>query len=207
MTPTNDPIAALAAEPAPLDRLREGLIAAGETDGLIDAVYTRVATPIGELFLAAGPHGVLRLGFEGETDTLDHLISDVGPRVFHVLSPERGAPGMRGVLAQATAELGEYFAGSRREFTVPIDLRLPGFRGEVVRTLPSVPYGARVSYKELAASMGNPGAVRAVGTACASNPIPIFIPCHRVVRSDGTWGNYRGGRAAKSWLLELELCA
>jgi len=111
------------------------------------------------------------------------------------------------ILDRASAELTEYFAGEREEFTVPVDLRLTGFRGEVVQFLPRIGYGRRASYKELACEVGNPGAVRAVGSACANNPIPIILPCHRVVRSDGSWGNYRGGPAAKTFLLELERSA
>ena len=105
----------------------------------------------------------------------------------------------------AARELAEYFAGRRREFTVPLDFRFAtGFQAEVLRELAQVPYGQTVTYGELARRAGNPKAVRAVGSACAKNPLPFVVPCHRVLRADGTLGGYRGGAEAKRFLLELE---
>lgn len=195
-------------EPAPMERLREALITEAQDEGIVDALYRYVDSPIGPLFLAATGHGVVRLGFSHETDAPDLVARDVGSRVIEAAAqpgahvPAPGTP--LAVLDNASTELAEYFAGVRQEFTVPIDLRMAGFRGEVVTALAGIGYGHRRSYKELAVSLGNPGATRAVGSACANNPIPIFLPCHRVVRSDGTWGNYRGGPDAKTYLLELE---
>ena len=105
-------------------------------------------------------------------------------------------------------ELDEYFAGRRHAFDVPVDLQLAhGFRRVVLEKLVDVPYARTVSYAELAARTGSPRAVRAVGTACALNPVPLVVPCHRVVRSDGTPGAYRGGAEAKRRLLTLEAAA
>lgn len=201
----------LAHHPAPLASLQAELIARGEQEDVVDAVYRRVDTPIGTLLVAATSRGIARLGFSHETDALEKLAADAGPRILPagpaIHDPaERRAPAQE-VLDRGTCELQEYFAGRRRAFTVPLDLHLAGFRGEVVRALATLEYGRRVSYKELAEQVGNPGAVRAVGSACAGNPIPIFLPCHRVVRSDGTWGNYRGGEQAKTYLLDLERAA
>ena len=104
-----------------------------------------------------------------------------------------------------TQQLREYFAGQRREFDLPLDLSgVTPFRAEVLRELSKVPYGETTTYAELARAVGNPKAVRAVGSACATNPLPILIPCHRVLRADGSLGGYRGGEAAKRFLLRLE---
>lgn len=205
-------LTALAHQPVPLASLQAELIARGEQENVVDAVYRHVDTPIGTIFVAATPRGIARLGFSHETDALQKLTTDVGPRTLPAGPAPTNPLGERPATAEemldrGTFELQEYFAGNRRAFTVPIDLHLAGFRGDVVRALATIDYGRRASYKELAEQIGNPGAVRAVGSACASNPIPIFLPCHRVVRSDGTWGNYRGGEEAKTYLLELERAA
>ncbi len=188
--------------------LQTELLERGEREGLIDAVHRVLDTPIGPVRVAASDRGIVQLGFSHETDFLRKVAQEVGPRILHAEASAGAYPPTtetaRGLLELAEVELREYFTGSRREFTVPIDLHLSGFRGQVVRALSNLEYGRRASYKEIAAYVGNPGAVRAVGSACARNPIPIFLPCHRVVRSDGTWGNYRGGPEAKTFLLELE---
>lgn len=104
-----------------------------------------------------------------------------------------------------TQQLREYFAGQRREFDVPLDLcGVTPFRAEVLRALMQVPFGETTTYAELARAVDNPKAVRAVGSACATNPLPILIPCHRVLRADGQLGGYRGGTEAKRFLLRLE---
>jgi len=101
--------------------------------------------------------------------------------------------------------LKEYFAGRRREFTVPLDYRFAtDFRGQVLRELARVPYGETTTYRELAGKVGNPKAVRAIGGACANNPLPLLVPCHRVLRADGGLGGYRGSSETKRFLLELE---
>ncbi len=126
---------------------------------------------------------------------LQHLADDVSPRVLAAPRP----------LDPVARELDEYFARRRRHFDVAVDLQLAhGFRRAVLDELRAVPYGTTVSYATLAASAGNPRAVRAAGGACSHNPIPLVVPCHRVVRSDGTVGNYLAGRAAKESLLALE---
>lgn len=105
-------------------------------------------------------------------------------------------------------ELDQYFSGARRTFDLPLDLSLShGFRQLVQRHLPEIAYGRTLSYGEVARLVGNPKAVRAVGTACATNPLPVVVPCHRVLRADGTLGGYAGGAAAKSVLLDLESAA
>lgn len=110
-----------------------------------------------------------------------------------------------GRLDDAARELDQYFSGTRRTFGLPLDLSLShGFRQLVQRHLPDIAYGRTRSYGEVARLVGNPKAVRAVGTACATNPLPVVVPCHRVLRSDGTLGGYAGGAAAKSVLLDLE---
>jgi methylated-DNA-[protein]-cysteine S-methyltransferase len=107
--------------------------------------------------------------------------------------------------AAAARQLDQYFAGRRRQFDLPVDLRLArGFRRSVVEALPLIAYGSTASYADVAALVGNPGAVRAVGSACAHNPVPIVVPCHRVVHTDGSPGQYRGGAAMKAALLALE---
>lgn len=141
------------------------------------------ASPIGPLRFVASERGLSRVCFEGEP-----LPIDAPP----------AAP-------LATQELAEYFAGTRREFTVPLDLQgVTAFREAVLRALMTVPYGETTTYAELARAVGNPRAVRAVGSACATNPLPLFIPCHRVLRSDGQLGGYRGGVEAKRFLLRME---
>lgn len=107
--------------------------------------------------------------------------------------------------AHATEQIAEYFAGKRRAFDVPLNLDgVTEFRAEVLRALMEVPYGETTTYGELARAVGRRQAVRAVGSTCATNPLPILIPCHRVLRSDGALGGYRGGAEAKRFLLALE---
>ncbi|GAB3593980.1 Methylated-DNA--protein-cysteine methyltransferase, constitutive [Corynebacterium faecale] len=154
--------------------------------------HTRIHTPIGELLLVADEKGLTYVAFADEN---------------HVRCTEGSVAGATPILNQAEAELSEYFTGQRREFTTPLSWTVDtvlGFRGQVQRMLLEIPYGSSMTYKELAAKMENPGAVRAVGSACATNPLPIFSPCHRVLRSDGALGGYRGGLETKQWLLELE---
>ena len=177
--------------------LRARLALAAQERGLLDIAYRTVDTPVGEMLLAATEVGVLRLAFavEGFDQVLDTLARKVSPRILR--APAR--------LDRLAFEVEEYLTGSRRSFDLPLDLTLTtGFRREVVRHLPEIPYGRTATYTDVAALAGSPRAVRAVGTACAKNPLPLVVPCHRVVRSDGTTGEYAGGPAAKRWLLELE---
>jgi methylated-DNA-[protein]-cysteine S-methyltransferase len=132
---------------------------------------------------------------EDHDRVLDTLAQRLSPRVLR--APKR--------LDVAARELEEYFGGRRREFDLPLDLSLSkGFRQLVQRHLPDIGYGQTSTYGRVAELVGNPKAVRAVGTACATNPLPVVVPCHRVLRSDGTLGGYAGGAAAKMTLLSLE---
>jgi methylated-DNA-[protein]-cysteine S-methyltransferase len=180
-----------------LARLHETLASRADVDHLLDVSYRTLDTPIGTLLLAATERGLVRVGFdvEGRDTVLEMLAAKVSPRILQ--APKRLDPVAR--------ELDEYFAGTRRSFDVPLDWQLAhGFRLEVLRHLSEIGYGRTESYTEVATAAGSPRAVRAVGTACALNPLPVVVPCHRVVRSDGTPGNYRGGAPAKEILLGLE---
>jgi methylated-DNA-[protein]-cysteine S-methyltransferase len=176
-------------------RLVARALASADEDGLVDVAWAVADTPIGPLTVAATPVGLVRVGFgDGET-VADELAAAVSPRVVR----------LPGRLDDVRRQLDEYFAGARRDFDVPIDRRLShGYRLKVLEALSRVPYGVIVTYKDLAVATENPGAVRAVGTAMATNPIPIVVPCHRVVRSGGSLGNYGGGPETKAWLLRHE---
>ncbi|WP_326836526.1 methylated-DNA--[protein]-cysteine S-methyltransferase [Amycolatopsis rhabdoformis] len=195
---TSDLFAALpVADEAAQARLRARLVAAAEREGLLDVGYRTIDSPLGPLLLAATGAGLVRVAFslEDHDAVLAELAADISPRVL--AAPARLDPAAR--------ELDEYFTGRRHTFDVAVDLRLAhGFRREVLRHLGEIPYGGTRSYSEVAAAAGSPRAVRAVGTACARNPVPLVVPCHRVVRADGSSGHYRGGEDAKRALLALE---
>ena len=188
---------ALTAEVAALhDRLVERASATMS----LDLCYRIVDSPVGHLLLAATDVGLTRLAFESEDHdaVLDSLATRIGSRI---LRDDKRFDGL-------TRELDGYFSGRSHGFDTPVDLRLAhGFRLEVLRHLRDIPYGHTESYAEVAASTGSPRAVRAVGSACATNPVPIVVPCHRVVRSDGGLGGYLGGLAAKRYLLDVEAAA
>lgn len=180
--------------PAPLGRTPADRDAAG---GPLDVGYDVVDSPIGALLVAATDVGIVRIAFEreGHDTVLADLAEAIGPRIDH--APRR--------TAEAARQLAEYFAGTRRRFELPVDLRsVSGFRRTVLDRLGDIAYGTTASYTQTAAAAGNPGAVRAVGSACSHNPVPVVVPCHRVVRSDGTIGQYLGGTDAKVALLALE---
>ncbi|AEE46039.1 methylated-DNA--[protein]-cysteine S-methyltransferase [Cellulomonas fimi] len=180
-----------------LRRLHGRLVERAAADGLLDVAYRTVDSPVGPLLLARTPAGVVRVAFavQGHDAALQELSDRVSPRVLEAPS----------ALDDVARELDEYFAGTRRTFDVPVDLRLlDGFRRSVVEHLRDVAYGRTASYAQMAAAAGSPRAVRAVGTACALNPVPLVLPCHRVVRSDGSPGQYAGGASAKRTLLALE---
>lgn len=178
-------------------RLHERLSEAARRDGLLDVAYRTVDSPVGQLLLAGTETGLVRVAYasEGHEQVLSSLAGKISPRVLH-------APGRLDVPAR---QLDEYFARRRRNFDLPLDRRLShGFRNEVLVYLTEIGYGHTASYTEVAAALGRPKAVRAVGSACARNPLPVVVPCHRVVRSDGSTGGYAGGVEAKNTLLELE---
>lgn len=180
--------------------LRARLVQQADDAGLVEVAYRTLDTPLGPLLLAATAQGLVRVAFEREDfdAVLAALASRVSPRVLE--APRR--------LDEAAAELEEYFTGARRRFDLPLDRALStGFREKVQRVLPRIDYGSTRSYKEIAELVGSPRAVRAVGTACATNPLPIVVPCHRVLRTDGALGGYIGGLDAKTALLTLERTA
>jgi methylated-DNA-[protein]-cysteine S-methyltransferase len=180
--------------------LHARLEAAAEREGILDVAYRILETPVGPLLLAATAQGLVRVAYasEGHDAVLQHLADRISARVL-------SAPGR---LDSVATEIDEYFAGRRRRFDLPLDWRLSaGFRRTVLGHLPEIGYGSTASYAAVALLAGSPKAVRAVGTACATNPLPIVVPCHRVVRSDGGLGNYLGGAAVKRSLLELESAA
>jgi methylated-DNA-[protein]-cysteine S-methyltransferase len=189
---------ALAAdEAAALTRLHQRLAQDADTADVLDVAYRTIDTPVGTLLLAATTAGLVRVAYdiEGHDAVLAGLADRISPRVLR--APAR--------LDGAARQIDEYFAKRRTVFEVPVDLRLAeGFRRNVIEHLRDIGYGRRESYATVAAAIGNPRAVRAVGTACAHNPLPVVIPCHRVVRSDGSTGQYVGGPLAKSTLLDLE---
>jgi methylated-DNA-[protein]-cysteine S-methyltransferase len=183
-----------------LAALKARLAADAQRDGVLDIAYRTVDSPVGPLLLAATDHGVVRVAYarEDHDAVLQTLADRISPRIL--LAPGRLDPVAR--------ELDEYFAGARREFDLPLDWRLSaGFRSTVLHHLPEIGYGQTASYATVARLAGNPKAVRAVGTACATNPLPVVVPCHRVVRSDGAMGGYLGGTEAKRLLLALEAAA
>ena len=188
------------ADPGTLDALKHRLGLAAEAEGLLDVAYTTVDSPVGTLLLAATPKGLLRVAYDIEDHdrVLDTLAERVSPRVLR--APKR--------LDTAARELDEYFSRRRQVFDLPLDLSLSkGFRQLVQRHLPEIGYGQTRTYGQVAQLVGSPKAFRAVGSACATNPLPVVVPCHRVLPADGTPGRYVGGPDAKVTLLSLEAAA
>jgi methylated-DNA-[protein]-cysteine S-methyltransferase len=190
--------------PAPsaseLDELRRRLARDAEREGLLDVGYRAIDSPLGSLLLASTPAGLVRVAFDSEDHdaVLESLAGAISPRV---LRSERQ-------MDAVARQLDEYFGGRRRQIDVPVDLRLvTGFRRDVIESLRGIDYGTTRSYAQVAAAAGNARAVRAAGSACAHNPVPVVVPCHRVVRSDGSIGQYLGGVERKSALLALEASA
>jgi methylated-DNA-[protein]-cysteine S-methyltransferase len=185
--------AAYASEAGDLERLA----ARAARAGLLDVAWRSCESPFGPLLLAATRRGLVRVAFEREDHdaVLAALAAALGPRILR--APRR--------LDAAARQLDEYFAGRRRRFELALDLRLAqGFRRRVLARLRRIPFGATASYASVAGAVGSPAAVRAVGGACARNPLPIVVPCHRVVRSDGAIGDYLAGSGTKLALLALE---
>jgi len=164
-----------------------------------DVVYAELDSPVGPLVAAATTLGLARLAYRdhngGLDVVLDTLAARLSPRI--VEAPRR--------LDAVRRELDEYFAGARRSFGLPIDLALAGpFGREVLRACAQIPFGATSSYQAVAAAAGRPRASRATGNALGANPVPIVVPCHRVLRTGGGIGGYTGGLGIKEHLLGLE---
>jgi methylated-DNA-[protein]-cysteine S-methyltransferase len=195
---THDLTTHFVVDPDHLKRLHARLEIDAQAGDLLDIAYRTMDSAVGPLLLAATPRGLVRVAFanEGHDSVLQSLSQRISPRMLD--APVRLDPIAR--------QLDEYFTGRRHKFDVVLDWSLSqGFRRTVLEHLNTdIGYGATASYAALARLSGSPKAVRAVGTACATNPIPIVVPCHRVIRSDGTVGAYRGGPAAKRALLDLE---
>ncbi|MEP6666107.1 MAG: methylated-DNA--[protein]-cysteine S-methyltransferase [Nocardioidaceae bacterium] len=178
-------------------RLHTRLVAAADKAGILDIAYRTIDTVVGPLLLAATERGLVRVAYAREDHelVLKRLAQSVSPRLLN-------APGRLDLVA---LEIEQYFDGRRSVFDLPLDLQLAhGFRRTVLEHLPEIGYGRTASYAAIAIAAGNPTAVRAAASACATNPLPIVIPCHRVVRSDGTIGGYVGGVETKQTLLTLE---
>ena len=160
-------------------------------EGLVDVRYDVVTSPVGDLFVAATARGLCRISYtvEGQDETVARLF---------------GARVLRSPLDDVRRELDEYFEGRRREFDLTLDIRVAPFHEEVLRELARVPYGHTDTYGHLASLVGRPKAARAVGTVMNRNPIPIVLPCHRIVGANGSLTGYGGGLPAKRLLLELE---
>jgi methylated-DNA-[protein]-cysteine S-methyltransferase len=178
-------------------RLHTRLVAAAEKAGVLDVAYRTIDTPVGTLLLAATDNGLVRVAYASEDHdlVLQQLADRVSPRVLRASAR----------LDSPARELDEYFAGRRDRFDLRLDFQLSrGFRRTVLSHLTEIGYGTTASYAAVAAAAGNPKAVRAAATACATNPLPVVVPCHRVVRSDGSIGGYAGGTDVKKALLALE---
>ena len=167
-------------------------------DGLLDVAYATVDSPFGPLLVATTPRGLVKISFPvayDPEDTLEELAARISPRVLE--APAR--------LDEVRRQLDAYFEGKLHEFELPLDWRLTdGFRKRAQQAIARIPYGKTRNYTQIATSAGNERAVRAAGTACGSNPIPIVVPCHRVLRSGGGLGGYGGGLPMKEALLRME---
>jgi methylated-DNA-[protein]-cysteine S-methyltransferase len=178
---------------AAAERLNGRIVA----EGLADISYSSVDSPFGALLMAATKRGLVRLAFPEENDdlVLEALASRISPRIVESQTP----------LELMRRELEQYFDGSRRSFDLPLDWTLVGpFGRRVLRVASQIPYGGTLTYSAVAADAGSPRGSRAAGNALGANPIPIVVPCHRVLRSGGALGGYGGGLDRKRWLLELE---
>jgi methylated-DNA-[protein]-cysteine S-methyltransferase len=173
------------------------LAAAAADEGLLDVAIGVTGSPIGELLLAVTPRGLAYVAFEDEErdELLDRLARQLSPRILeHPVASD-----------QVRRQLDEYFAGERRRFELKLDRRLMrGIAKDVLAETARVPFGRTTTYGTIADKIGRPRASRAVGNALGSNPIPIVVPCHRVLRAGGDVGGYAGGPERKRRLLRLE---
>jgi len=201
------------------DRLSDVLVAAGALDA--DALepppvklprrdqvwYTRIDSPIGDLILAATDRGLREIEFGTDVEDPDFAdrLRRRGAEPVHVDHIEDANPAARQNLERAAAQISEYFSGQRAGFDVPLDWgAMPPFQRSVLEATADVPFGHLDTYAGIARKIGKPGATRAVGNALGRNPIPVIVPCHRVIRSDATIGGYTGGLDKKQRLLSLE---
>ena len=183
--------------PIDTDLLRAALSRRAAEDGLLDVAYGTYESPLGPLTVFVTPRGLVRLSYPGEPieSQLDELAARISPRVM--AAPER--------TDEVRRQLDGYFGGTRQDFELPIDWRLlRGFRGQVLKATARIPFGTVSSYREIATMAGSPNAYRAAGNALGSNPVPIVVPCHRVLHAGGGLGGYTGGLERKRFLLELE---
>ena len=183
--------------PIDTDLLRAALSRRAAEDGLLDVAYGTYESPLGPLTVFVTPRGLVRLSYPGEPieSQLDELAARISPRVM--AAPER--------TDEVRRQLDGYFGGTRQDFELPIDWRLlRGFRGQVLKATARIPFGSVSSYREIATRAGSPNAYRAAGNALGSNPVPIVVPCHRVLHAGGGLGGYTGGLERKRFLLELE---
>jgi methylated-DNA-[protein]-cysteine S-methyltransferase len=178
--------------------MKSRLIDSAGTEGLVDVAFTAVDTPIGSLVAAGTRRGLVRLSFDSEStdDVLEELATRISPRILE--APAR--------LDDVRRELDEYFEGRRSKFEIPIDWKLTSgeFARKVLRSAQRIPFGSVSTYTDMARRAGSPRGARAAGNALGSNPIPIVVPCHRVVHSGGGLGGYGGGLDKKRFLLALE---
>jgi len=190
-------LARAASAPVEAEELSRRFVKRAAKEGLLEVAYTSIDTPFGPFLLAATPRGLVRLSFSGEDPewVVDELARRVSPRILQ--APEK--------LDAVRKQLDQYFAGKRRDFDVPLDWQLThGFAQRVLRATARIPYGSVSTYKDMALKAGNVHATRAAGNALGSNPIPIVVPCHRVLRTGGSLGGYGGGLPMKEALLKLE---
>jgi methylated-DNA-[protein]-cysteine S-methyltransferase len=168
--------------------------------GLLDVAYATLDSPLGALLVAVTPNGLVRLAYlddggEEEATVLEELAANVSPRVL--ASPRK--------LDEPRRELDQYFSGRRRQFDVRLDWQLTrGFARRVLEATAQIPFGATATYKQVATQAGSARAYRAAGNALGSNPIPIIVPCHRILHSGGGLGGYTGGLDRKRVLLAVE---
>ena len=183
---------------APTQAILDKLAKSAARRGLVDVAYTQADSPFGPLTLAATEQGLVLLAYpENDLEhALERLAERISPRVLEL--PARLEPVRR--------QLDQYFAGKRTRFDFPIDWRLAaaGFFERILRATEEIPYGETITYRQVAERAGNVKAVRAAGNGLGSNPIPIVVPCHRVVATGGGMGGYTGGVDRKRYLLALE---
>ena len=200
MTKLEDALRRAATAPAaePAEAAARRFVEAAAASGAADVTYAIEPSPLGELFVATTPRGLMQIHYEPVdlAERLARLAGSVSPRILE-------APGR---LDDVRRQLDEYFAGRRHEFELPLDWSLTrqGFGRRVLESTARIPYGEARSYRDVATEAGSPRAVRAAGNALGSNPIPIVVPCHRVLRTGGALGGYGGGPERKRQLLELE---